>query len=938
MQPAAIRVDRFGGARPRSGSRLLQNFEARAADNCRLWSGELGAWRKPSQVFGVGTNYLTFSNAFQNAAWTQNALNGVTGNATTAPDGSVTAEKLLENTANAFHFVQQFVTKPPVSDYWFGAVSVKAAERGFAWMQLTDGVSAAFFCVDLSTGALSQQTVTGAFSDASFNVVNEGSGWWRMWLTVKTASTSTLGLGVGPALNATTLSYAGTLNSGIYVDGGQIRKSNKFGPYRETLATALPNDPQTIYGFRTTWFVFDEVANLASAPLSADTVDTTYFTRASGEPRVTYTPIAEDTTGSGDLPRSSFSMGLPVPTSPPVVVASSSTGTITAASAQIASTGASTASSYTMVGVTTDGRTVRGKFHFKTNITTLVNQRATVRFVITRSGFTGEIAAMEQNLSFSPPSGSPESQDVEYTLEFDDAPPAGTYNYVATVQIVFVGGGSFTATYEHNGATMRYTQTTVTSTAHGRVVGDTVKIADVAGMEAINTGSTEVVGVPTANTFIIDIDSQGQTYTSGGVWTQVYQDEDLEEVAYVMTWLSTIGSKVLEGPPSSPSNIITRGDGQLVQLSLINTSPPVDGGSYNLSGKRIYRTNVRSDLGANYQFVAELVVGATSYNDTTRDVALGEVLPSSDWIKPPTTMQGVIELSNGVLAAFNGKDVCFSEPYQPHAWPVKYRLTAFSTVVGLVATGASIVVVTLGKPHFIHGTTPGEMEMIKIEAAQPCVSARGIVDMGYAAVYPGDDGLVSITSGAVDIVTREHFTKEEWNDLNPSSIIAAEHDGRYVAFYTKTDGTQGGFIIDPKETMAKVTFLDFGASAVWTDPKTGDLYALIDEYICKWDSADDYYDFRWHSKTFEMPTCNMAWARIQASDYPVSFDLYANQDPSNQDTLALLTSLEVNDARPFRLPADYLATLYEFELRGNGDGRVKQVDIATSIEELTRGG
>jgi hypothetical protein len=938
MQPAAIRVDRFGGARPRAGSRLLQSFEARAADNCRLWSGELGAWRRPSRVFPVGRNYLTNSNAFQNVAWTQTGLNGVTGNATTAPDGSVTADKLLESTANSQHKIAQTISKSSVAEFWTGAVSAKASERGYAWLAVGAGADFALVVVNLATGVQSSLQLGGVVTAPSVFIEAEAFGFWRIHLTTLTSAASTIALTAGISTDGTTISYAGTSNNGIFIDGASLRKSDIPGPYRETLATALPNDPQTIYGFRTTWFVFDEVANLASAPLSADTVDTTYFTRVSGEPRVTYSPIAEDTTGSGDLPRSSFSMGLPVPTSPPVVVASSSTGVITGASAQISSTGASTASSYTMVGVTTDGRTIRGKFHFKTNISTLVNQRATVRFVITRSGFTGEIAAMEQNLSFTPPSGSPQSQDVEYTLEFDDAPPAGTYNYVATVQIVFVGGGAFTATYSHNGATMRYTQTSVTSVAHGRVVGDTVQIAGVAGMEAINTGSTEVVAVPNANTFIVDIDSQGQAYTSGGVWTQVYADEDLEEVAYVMTWLSTIGSKVLEGPPSSPSNIITRGDGQLVQLSLINTSPPVDGGTYNLSGKRIYRTNVRSDLGANYQFVAELTVGTSSYNDTIRDVELGEVLPSTDWLKPPSTMRGVIELSNGVLAAFNGKDVCFSEPYQPHAWPVKYRLTAFSTVVGLVATGASIVVVTLGKPHFIHGTTPGEMEMIKIEAAQPCIAPLGIVDMGYAAVYPGDDGLVSINSGAVDIVTREHFTKEEWNDLNPSSIIAAEHDGRYVAFYTKADGTQGGFVLDPKEAAAKLTFLDFGASAVWTNPKTGDLHALIDEYICKWDSADDFYDFRWHSKTFETPTCNMGWARIQASDYPITLDLYANQDPANPDTLSLVTSTEVKDARHFRLPGDYLASLYEFELRGNGEGRVKQVDIATSIEDVTRGG
>lgn len=938
MQPAAIRINQFGGTRPRRGSRLLESHEARIAENCRLWSGELGAWRRPTRVFGVGHNYLTNSNAFQNVAWNPAGLNGVTGNATTAPDGSLTADKLLEAVGTTQHKVAQTISKTAVAEYWTGAVSAKAAERGFMWISVGLGSDFVYVIVNLATGAQTSLVFGGTVTVGTVFIEAEANGFWRVHLTTLTSAASTLALTVGISNDGTAISYAGVSNNGIYVDGAQLRKSNKVGPYRETLAIALPADPSTIYGFRTDWFVFNEVANLVAAPLSADTVDTTYFTRVSGEPRVTYSSIAEDTTGSGDRPRGSFSMGLPVPANPPTATVGSATGNITGALSQIASVGASSSSTYNLSSVTTDGRTVRGKFDFHVHISTLVSQRATVRMIVTRSGLTPEVAAVEHPLEFTPVPGSPQAQDVNYVVEFDDSPPAGTYTYTATVVITFAGGGAFTATYAHTGASVRYTQTNITSNGHGRIVGDRVRIDNVTGMEAINTADIEIVSVPDINHFIIDKDSDGQTYTSGGTWTQVYDAEDISDTAYVFTWLSTIGGKVLEGPPSAPSNIVARGDGQTVTLSTIDTLAPVDGGSYNFSGKRIYRTNVRTDLGANYQFVAEIAVGTPGYTDSIRDIALGEVLPSTDWLKPPTTMQGLIELTNGVLAGFNGKDVCFSEPYQPHAWPVKYRLSCFSKIVGLVGTGSSVVVVTEGKPHFIHGSTPGSMEMVKLEAAQPCIAARGMVDMGYSAVYPGDDGLMSITTGAIGNVTRDHLTKEEWNELNPSSIIAAEHDGRYVAFYTKADGTQGGFILDPQEVNAKLTFLDFGASAVWTNPKTGDFYALIDEYICKWDAADDYYEYRWRSKTFETPPCNMKWLRVQSSDYPVTVDILANRDPANPEALDIVSSFDVSDARPQILPDGYTANLYEIELRGSGDGRVKQVDLATSLEDLVRGG
>ncbi len=55
------------------------------------------------------TNLLTYSEAFDNAAWTKTNLS-ITANSTTAPDGQVTMDKALETVTNGEHSATQGAT------------------------------------------------------------------------------------------------------------------------------------------------------------------------------------------------------------------------------------------------------------------------------------------------------------------------------------------------------------------------------------------------------------------------------------------------------------------------------------------------------------------------------------------------------------------------------------------------------------------------------------------------------------------------------------------------------------------------------------------------------------------------------------------------------------------------------------------------------------
>ena len=117
-------------------------------------------------------------------------------------------------------------------------------------------------------------------------------------------------------------------------------------------------------------------------------------------------------------------------------------------------------------------------------------------------------------------------------------------------------------------------------------------------------------------------------------------------------------------------------------------------------------------------------------------------MPSLSYNTPPDELEGLIALPNGMMAAYVGKKLYFSVPYQPHAWPEKYVLTVEHEIMGLGAMGTSIVVTTEAHPYLVSGSTPESMVSQKIEQNLACINKRSVVDLGYAIAYASNNGLV----------------------------------------------------------------------------------------------------------------------------------------------------------------------------------------------------
>ena len=391
----------------------------------------------------------------------------------------------------------------------------------------------------------------------------------------------------------------------------------------------------------------------------------------------------------------------------------------------------------------------------------------------------------------------------------------------------------------------------------------------------------------------------------------------VETRIYVYTYVTAYGE---EGVPSDASLQADLRPGQTVTLTSLSSAPS---GNYNITKKRIYRSNTGSSGSAIYQFVAEIDVGVTTFVDTVANGDLSEENASGNYDMPDANMVGITGIANGMLAGFFDNTVCISEPFLPHAWPLEYRLSTEHKIVGIGAFAQSLAVLTESYPYVATGVDPSSMSMEKLPLQQACVSKRSIVEMGEGVIYASPDGLFSIGSGGISNITQNLFTREEWQSYNPSSILGCQYDGRYFAFYD-TGSVKGCLLFSFNGVEPTFCTLDIHATAAYNDPLNDTLFLVINGNIVKFNYGSAL-TYKWRSKNFLLvQPQNLGAAQVLAKGYPLTFRLYCDGSLKHTQTVASVA--------PFRLPSGFLATELEFEVEGTTE--IEQVSLASSMSEL----
>ena len=150
-------------------------------------------------------------------------------NVATAPDGTTTADKLIENTASGGHGVDQSVTFTAAAHTF--SVYAKAAER--SWLRMTLAILGNNTWFDVANG-----TVGTIGAGVTASIQNAGNGWWRCSVTV-TATAGSLQNFIRIATGNNNTTYVGDGTSGILVWGAQIEAGAFATSYIPTTTSTL---------------------------------------------------------------------------------------------------------------------------------------------------------------------------------------------------------------------------------------------------------------------------------------------------------------------------------------------------------------------------------------------------------------------------------------------------------------------------------------------------------------------------------------------------------------------------------------------------------------------------------------------------------------------------------------------------------------------------
>lgn len=401
---------------------------------------------------------------------------------------------------------------------------------------------------------------------------------------------------------------------------------------------------------------------------------------------------------------------------------------------------------------------------------------------------------------------------------------------------------------------------------------------------------------------------------------------DDEARAYVYTYVNIYDE---EGPPSVPV-LVTVFSG-----ATVNVRATIDNfGQYvPIKEVRFYRT-ANTGISSDYYFALSIsAIGATAgstvnVGDTVPSGSLNELLPSLNNYPPDPALVGLMNIGNGIFAAWTGNKLAFSDAYRPWAWNPANVKTFPYNIVGGLSQGSGAIITTVGNPYMVVGVTPETMSDQKLNVQQAGISKWAMCDMGSALAYASQDGIVIISggSGSLDLSQR-YFTRKTWADRYGAALTSMQlvaHDGGLIAF--SRTGAFTPFLLRTDESAGAMTDLpSFVASSAFYLVTSDGMYFTNGTAIYQF-AGGAAQALRWQSRETVMPRpISLAIMQTRCTAGAFSIQIYC--DGVLQHTQAVGVGVETH-----RLPSMDPSKYWTFNVTGTGI--LKEVYLARSGREL----
>lgn len=386
--------------------------------------------------------------------------------------------------------------------------------------------------------------------------------------------------------------------------------------------------------------------------------------------------------------------------------------------------------------------------------------------------------------------------------------------------------------------------------------------------------------------------------------------------AYAVSYVTDRGE---EGPPGTPTDVITLLPSQKVTLTLDGSDAPAE-----VTHARIYRTET-SEAGTAFYFVAEVSIGAADYKDITHSIDLdGDTLATSTYDPPPADLNGLVLSTKGFYAGYSGSRLYLSEPHLAYAWPEGYIIDFTGDILHIALYGDMIAVFTTDEISLVVGHTPMQARKVRVEGFELCTSPLSTVELGDALYFSAPTGIAALGGTSVSLISDQVFSPAYWRDvMKPETIqMVGFENALYMlpdegtSVYRMALGSGGGGLVE-----------------LTTPDNTRDL-SISRHYpgVIFHDSVNGPYRFedgstprvmKWRSR-IEMADIPMApiSVRVFANAYPVTFRLYKGDvvDPS---VVVVLSSDKIR-----KLPIARREREWSFEVESETE--ILSLEIGTS--------